>query len=219
MAVRWILLTVLVAVCAPTVGAGRTIVVLGDSLSAAYGINTDQGWVHLLAGQLQSAGYDVEVINASVSGETTSGGLTRLPGLLEAHEPAVLILELGANDGLRGLPLDVIEDNLQAIIEEARRAGARVLLIGMRIPPNYGPRYSEGFFQLFQRVAEELDVALLPFLLEGVAEREEWLQADRLHPTAAPQALLARRVRAALEPLLPTPDRQTPQPDAQGQGR
>lgn len=177
--------------------------ILGDSLSAAYGIPVEAGWVARLQDDLRAQDNECTVVNASVSGETTAGGLTRLPGLLTRHRPDVVVIELGSNDGLRGTPLAAIEENLEALVTLAQEAGARVLLLGMRMPPNYGPQYSERFFDLFGQVAARRDAALVPFFLEGVATREDWMQADRLHPTAAPQALLAERVGRALEPLLP----------------
>lgn len=179
-----------------------TILVFGDSLSAAYGIDSEQGWVSLLQRQLRDDGFAHRVINASISGETTAGGLRRLPDALEKWQPTLLILELGANDGLRGKPLKTIRDNLAQIIRTAHNANCRVLLLGMHIPPNYGPRYSDGFHALFEQLASEYSVALLPFLLADVATRSDWMQRDGLHPTADAQPTLLAHVWGVLEPLL-----------------
>ncbi|HXZ93750.1 MAG TPA: arylesterase [Burkholderiales bacterium] len=182
--------------------AGKTILVYGDSLSAAYGIALDQGWVALLGKRLAAEGDDYSVVNASISGEITSGGLTRLPEALERYRPAILILELGANDGLRGLPLAQMKANLDAMIREAQRAGARVLLVGIRMPPNYGPEYTERFAATFADLARARRVALVPFLLEGFAAREELFQGDRMHPSAEAQPLMLENVWRPLAPLL-----------------
>ncbi len=182
---------------------GAGIVVLGDSLSAAYGLDhVQQGWVHLLDRRLREKGYKHPVINASISGETTAGGLSRLPALLTQHKPDVLVLALGANDGLRGLPLDQMTNNLKRMIQLCRQAGARVVLVGMRIPPNYGARYSQRFETTFRRLAEQERTALVPFLLEGMAEQRRLFQADQLHPTAAAQPTLLENVWHGLQPLL-----------------
>lgn len=178
------------------------LLVLGDSLSAGYGIAPEQGWVHLLRQRLNERGVALEVVNASVSGETTSGGLSRLPALLETHQPVVVLIELGANDGLRGTPLNIVRSNLVALVQAAQQGGARVLLIGNRLPPNYGPQYTEAFFDLFAQVAEEQDVPLVPFLLEGVAQDWDLMQNDGYHPTAQAQPLLLERVWPVLQPLL-----------------
>ena len=180
----------------------RTILVFGDSLSAAHGLRTEQGWVALLQKRLQTQGYEYETVNASASGETTSGGLARLPRTLELHKPAILILELGANDGLRGLPLKTIRDNLTSLIELAQHAGARVLLIGIRIPPNYGPRYGNEFADLYRDLATHFQLPWVPFLLEGVALNRQLMQADGLHPTAAGEPAVLDTVWHVLEPML-----------------
>jgi len=182
--------------------AGKTILVYGDSLSAAYGIPRDRGWVTLLDKRLAAEGYDYSVANASISGETTSGGLARIGKVLARLRPSVMILELGANDGLRGLPVTEMRNNLAAMIERAKKAGARVLLIGMRMPPNYGPDYTEAFAAAYSELARRERVALLPFLLEGFAEREDLFQGDQMHPTAAAQPLVLENVWKALRPLL-----------------
>jgi len=176
--------------------------VYGDSLSAAYGLSQEQGWVALLQERLTQRGNHFKVINASVSGETTDGGLRRLPETLERVKPNLVILELGGNDGLRGFPLPVIRNNLTAMVKAAQDAGAEVLLVGMRIPPNYGTRYAEGFHQLYQKVAETEKTALVPFLLEQVALDDNLMQDDQIHPTAAAQPLILDTIWAHLEPLL-----------------
>jgi acyl-CoA thioesterase-1 len=175
---------------------------LGDSLSAAYGLQPEQGWVALLQQRLRSQGYEYQIINASVSGETSSGGLQRLPHLLAAHAPAVVLLELGANDGLRGLPLQTVHDNLAQMITLARDAGARVLLIGIRLPPNYGPRYGNGFADMYAQLAQAQQVPWVPFLLEGVALNPTLMQADGLHPVAAGEPRVLDVVWPHLVPLL-----------------
>ena len=180
----------------------RTILVLGDSLSAAYGLSADQGWVALLQKRLHERGYGYEVVNASVSGETTSGGLQRLPRALELHKPGIVILELGANDGLRGLPLATASGNLRRMVGLARQANARVLLVGMKIPPNYGPRYTEEFAQMFSDIARSSDLPLVPFLLQSVALDPSRMQADGLHPNARGEPAVLDTLWAQLEPLL-----------------
>ncbi|GAA4338891.1 arylesterase [Pigmentiphaga soli] len=188
---------------AAAAGSGTPrLLVLGDSLSAEYGLARGTGWVALLAQRLQQRRLDYEVVNASISGETTSGGVSRLPALLAQHRPAVVVVELGSNDALRGLPLAMTEQNLRTLVASSQKAGARVLLVGMRIPPNYGRDYTERFRQVFQKVAAEQHVPLVPFLLEGMAEHIELFQADRLHPVAEAQPRLLDNVWSQLEPLL-----------------
>lgn len=184
---------------------GKTILVFGDSLSAAYGIAAKRGWVALLAERLQREQLDYNVVNASISGETTAGGVSQLPRALARNKPAVVILELGANDGLRGLPAKAMENNLAAMIAMAKNAGARVLLVGMRVPPNYGPQYTDEFAATFPRLARQQKIALAPFLLEGVAEDLSLFQADRIHPTEAAQTILLDNVWKSLRPLLRSP--------------
>ncbi|AUM01484.1 MAG TPA: arylesterase [Pseudothauera hydrothermalis] len=179
-----------------------TILVWGDSLSAGYGLRPDQAWPTLLQTRLAREGFPHRVVNASVSGETSAGGRSRLPAALARYRPDVLILALGANDGLRGLPPEHLADNLGAMIEAAHRAGARVLLAGMQMPPNYGPVYTRRFAETFARVAQAHKVALLPFLLEGFAERRALFQPDGLHPTADAQPLILDNVWPRLMPLL-----------------
>ncbi len=182
--------------------SGPVLLVVGDSLSAEYGLSRGSGWVQLLADRLRDSGSDYTVVNASISGETTSGGKTRLPSLLKQHQPRIVVLELGANDGLRGLPVNVMKDNLAAMIRMCQAAGAKVLLIGIRIPPNYGREYTERFFGTFGALAREYKLALVPLLLEGFTESLEWFQADRIHPTARAQSRMLDNVWPHLRPLL-----------------
>jgi len=183
-------------------GDPAPILVVGDSLSAAYGIARDEGWVALLERRLRVQGYGQPVVNASVSGDTSRGALARLPALLERHRPGIVVIEIGGNDGLRGLPLDVMRSNLTSMIEAAQKADARVLLLGMRIPPNYGPRYADGFQEIYEELSERYGTALVPFLLEGIALDPKLMQDDGIHPRAEAQALMFDRVWPALEPLL-----------------
>ena len=169
----------------------QTLLVLGDSLSAGYGMAPESTWVHLLDEKL---GDEHTVVNASISGETSRGGLERLPGLLEEFDPAVVVLELGANDGLRGYPIQRTTNNLREMIELSRQAGANVVLVGIRLPPNFGSRYTEPFFNQYAQLAEEYDVPYLPFLLEGVAQYQELMQGDGLHPTAEAQPVIRDNV-------------------------
>lgn len=185
-----------------SLAAANSLLVLGDSLSAGYGLAPDEGWVALLAQRLEQRGESWRVINASISGDTTAGGRARLPAALARHQPDVLILELGANDGLRGLSLDAMKDNLDAMIAQVRATGARVLLIGMRMPPNYGPRYTERFATIYAELAAEHGIPLVPFLLERVALDAGLMLDDNLHPNARAQTLLLDTVWPALEPLL-----------------
>jgi acyl-CoA thioesterase I len=183
----------------------RTIVVLGDSLSAGYGITVQQGWVNLLAQRLASEGYGYKVVNASVTGETTLGGVSRLPRVLELHKPEIVIVELGGNDGLRGLPLANSRENLQRAITLARAAQAKVLLVGMMIPPNYGPRYAQEFRDIFAGLATRNSVALVPFLLDEVALKPEFMQDDGIHPNAKGQPRMLENLWPRLKPLLVAP--------------
>jgi acyl-CoA thioesterase I len=180
----------------------RSILVYGDSLSAAYGIAQARGWVALLGERLKRERPDYSVVNASISGETTAGGRTRLQGALERHKPAIVVLELGANDGLRGLPLKQMQENLAAMIREAQAAGARVLVVGMKMPPNYGPDYTRDFEAAFAQAARRHKAALVPFLLEDFAEKPELFQSDRIHPNEAAQPLMLERVWKELRRLL-----------------
>ncbi|MFA5914087.1 MAG: arylesterase [Burkholderiales bacterium] len=182
--------------------AGGTILVYGDSLSAAYGLAQNAGWAALLQARLQQKRLDYTVSNVSVSGETTSGGATRIADALKAHKPRVIIVELGANDGLRGLPPQEMRANLAKIVSASRRARARVLLVGMRMPPNYGETYTRQFAEVYADVAREYKTALVPYLLQGMDQRRELFQADDMHPTAAAQPILLENVWKALLPLL-----------------
>lgn len=179
------------------------VLVMGDSLSAAYGIPVERGWVRLLAQRLAQEGVRAQVVNASISGETTQGGVTRLPAELARTRPAVVVLELGANDGLRGQSLDAMGENLRRMIRMSQAAGARVLVLGMRIPPNYGPQYGERFHHTFDAVAKEAGVPVVRFFMEKVALKTDLIQSDGLHPTAEAQPLLLETVWPAVRPLLP----------------
>jgi acyl-CoA thioesterase-1 len=178
------------------------ILVYGDSLSAAHGIAVDEGWVSLLASRLQQEGYGFRVVNASISGETTTGGAARLPHALATHQPSVVIIELGANDGLRGLPLPTTRANLDSMLSLAATEHRAVLLVGMRMPPNYGERYTQGFAALYPELARAHHAALVPFLLQGVAEKPALMQADGLHPNERGQPVLLDNVWPVLRPLL-----------------
>lgn len=179
-----------------------TLLVVGDSISAGFGLETGQGWVKLLENRLQEQGLPCSVVNASISGDTSAGGLSRLPGLLERHQPSLLILELGGNDGLRGLPLEKLKQNLAAMIEQARQIGAQVVLLGMRVPPNLGPRYTEGFAAVYRQLAQEQQISWVPFLLEAVWDKPDWMQKDGIHPSALGQSQLLDNVWPVLKPLL-----------------
>ena len=183
----------------------RTILVLGDSVSAGYGLANGESWVALLQARLKAQGYGYRVVNASVSGETTTGGLARLPRALTLHRPAIVILELGGNDGLRALPLETSHSNLEKMILAAKTAGARVLLLGMKIPPNYGPRYSEGFEKMFRDLASRHRLAFEPFFLDKIALAPGMMQDDGLHPTAKAQPVMLETMWPALLPLLERP--------------
>ena len=185
--------------------AAPVVLVVGDSLSAEYGLARGQGWVALLIQRLEQQRVAAQVINASISGDTTSGGRARLPALLKQHKPSVVVIELGGNDALRGLPLASTEQNLVAMVQASKAAGARVLLVGMQVPPNYGRRYTEDFSALFATVARNEKVALVPFLLAGVADgpqAEALFQADRIHPKAEAHPRMLDNVWPQLQPLL-----------------
>ena len=179
-----------------------TILVFGDSLSAAHGLSQQQGWSSLLEKRLRDEGFDYGVANASISGETTSGGAGRIEGALKAHKPDVVVLELGANDGLRGQSLEIMKRNLEAMIDASRKAKAEVLLVGMRLPPNYGPSYTEKFHRTYIDVARAKKTAIVPFLFEGFGEDPKFFQSDRVHPTGEAQALMLDAVWKGLKPLL-----------------
>jgi acyl-CoA thioesterase-1 len=187
---------------AASAAPGNTLLVYGDSLASAYGMPAQYGWVALLEERLKREHPDYSVANASISGETSAGGLARIGKVLEREKPAIVILELGANDGLRGLPVAAMKKNLSAIIERSQKAGARVLLIGMRLPPNYGDNYTRAFERAYAELAKQHRTALLPFLLEGFGDKAELFQADRIHPTETAQAAVLKNVWRALAPLL-----------------
>ncbi len=207
---RWLGTAIATAVAATGIGgyafgadtSGPVILVLGDSLSAGYGLPQGTGWVDLLTSEMARATPAFKVVNASVSGETTLGGRNRLPALLAQHRPAVVVIELGANDGLRGTDLATTRRHLEAIVAAAQGAGARTLVIGMRLPPNYGPQYTQGFFDLFGAVAKRTGSGHVPFLLDGIAENRAAFQEDGIHPRADVQPRLLDNVRPALLPLL-----------------
>ncbi len=191
----------LLVLAAPALAA-RTVMVFGDSLSAAYGLASDEGWVSLLARRLAASRPAWQVSNASISGETTAGGLRRLPEDLARHRPSIVVIELGANDALRGQPIDAIRANLERMIRLVRRAHAEPVLVGIMIPPNYGIDYAREFRELYPAVAKKDHVALVPFLLAGIAEHRDLFQADQLHPIAAAQPRILDNVWSVLEPLL-----------------
>lgn len=178
------------------------IVILGDSLSAAYGMETRQSWPVLLQERLTQNGYIYRVFNSSIAGDTTQGGLARLPRLLEKHVPDIVILELGGNDGLRGLPIEVTRANLSSMIEQSQSTGASVILAEMKIPPNYGRTYTEKFNAMYTSLSAQYGISLLPFLLQDIALEEGLMQADGIHPTALAQPLIVEQVWAVLKPLL-----------------
>ena len=179
-----------------------TILVYGDSLSAAYGIAQERGWVKLLESRLKSEKRNYSVANASISGETTSGGVARMKAALERHKPSITVIELGANDGLRGLPVAEMRRNLNAMIAQATAAGSRVLLVGVKMPPNYGADYNRAFDSAFTDLAKEHKTGLVPFFFAGFADKREYYQPDNLHPTAAAQPILLENVWKALKPML-----------------
>lgn len=195
-------LLLIAAQAAATQASAGVILVLGDSLSSAYGIDVDAGWVQLLRDRLQARGENYRVVNASISGDTTDGGAARLPAAISKHDPDVVVVELGGNDGLRGLPLEVTRANLERIIVDSKKAGARVLLLGMRLPPNYGPAYTQAFYSIYEELAQRYDVARVPFFLEGVGGVDGMMQSDGIHPLANAQPVMLDNVWPHLEPLL-----------------
>ncbi len=180
----------------------KTVLVMGDSISAAYGMSLEEGWVALLAGRLADSHPGYQVVNASISGETSAGAAARLPALLEEHRPSVVIIELGGNDGLRGYPVTRLRDNLANMAQQSKAVGAGVLILAMEIPPNYGSRYTRSFRESFTQVAQDTGSQLSPFMLDGVATDQELMQDDGIHPTVAAQPLLLDNVWPHLEPLL-----------------
>jgi acyl-CoA thioesterase-1 len=197
-----LLVTLLLASTGATATSGRTLLVYGDSLSAAYGLRADQGWVALLQKRLDEQGYGYRVVNASVSGETTSGGRARLQRALEQHRPEIVVLELGANDGLRGLPMASTRSGLEMMLDVVRASGAKVLLIGIQLPPNYGPQYTRAFATMFADLAKARELSLVPFLLDGIALDATLMQEDGLHPNAAGQPRALDNVWPHLQKLL-----------------
>ncbi|MFC1690352.1 arylesterase [Pseudomonadota bacterium] len=185
--------------------AAPAIVILGDSLSAAYGMEINQSWPSLLQQRLTENGYAYRVFNSSIAGDTTQGGAARLPRLLDRNQPDIVILELGGNDGLRGLPIEVTGKNLSTMIEQSQSAGASVILSEMRIPPNYGRTYTEKFNTMYTTLAQQYGISLLPFLLDDIALEPGLMQADGIHPTARAQPLILDKVWLQLEPLLNQP--------------
>lgn len=198
----WWLSAGLALYCLAQSAAAGTLLVVGDSISAGFGLDSRLGWVSLLQQRLKDEGYADQVINASISGDTSAGGQARLPALLVAHKPSLVVLELGGNDGLRGLPPHQLQQNLASMIDQAREAGAKVVLLGMRLPPNYGVRYTSAFAQVYERLSTEKQVALVPFFLDGVGGVPQMMQADGIHPTVGAQPRLLENAWPAIKPLL-----------------
>lgn len=198
----WFLSAALALMCMAQTATAGTILIVGDSISAAFGLDTRLGWVSLLEQRLSKQGYDDQVVNASVSGDTSAGGLARLPALLAAHKPEVVILELGGNDGLRGQLPAQLKQNLAGMIDASQKAGATVLLLGMQLPPNYGVRYTQAFAEVYRQLGSEKKVPLVPFFLEGIGGHPELMQADGVHPAVGAQGKLLDNVWPALKPLL-----------------
>ena len=198
----WFLSAGLALMCMAQNAAAGTVLIVGDSISAGFGLDTSKGWVALLAQRLKKEGFDDSVVNASISGDTSAGGLARLPAVLAAHKPDVVVIELGGNDGLRGQPPAQLQQNLASMIDQSRAGGAKVLLLGMQLPPNYGPRYTKAFTEVYGLLAKEKNVPLVPFFLEGVGGHPELMQADQLHPSVGAQGKLLENVWPTLKPLL-----------------
>ncbi len=192
----------MLAASASAYSAPKTVLVLGDSLSAEYGLARGAGWVALLEQKLKAEKIDARIVNASISGETTSGGRARLPALLTQHKPQIVVIELGANDGLRGLPVAAAETNLRQMATLSQKQDAKVMLIGMRMPPNYGRAYTERFFNMYQNLAKEVKAPLVPFMLEGVADKPALFQADRLHPTAQAHPIILNNIWPTFKALI-----------------
>lgn len=203
-ALQMLLALMLASIAMTAHSASKTVLVLGDSLSAEYGLIRGQGWVSLMQKEMGKERIEAQVVNASISGETTSGGKARLQTLLDKHHPSIVVIELGGNDALRGLSLAATRDNLQAMANESKKAGAKVLIIGMQIPPNYGADYAKRFAALFADVAKESKSSLVPFMLAGVAQRSELFQADRIHPTAEAHPIIFNNIWPQLKRLLST---------------
>lgn len=198
----WFLSAGLALMCMAQNAAAGTVLIVGDSISAGFGLDTRKGWVALLEQRLKQEGFDDKVVNASISGDTSAGGLARLPAALATHKPDVVVIELGGNDGLRGQPPAQLQQNLASMIQQSRDSGAKVLLLGMQIPPNYGKRYVEAFAKVFGDVAQKEKVPFVPFFLEGVGGHPELMQADGLHPAVVAQDKLLENVWPTLKPLL-----------------
>jgi acyl-CoA thioesterase-1 len=198
----WFLSAGLALMCMAQNAAAGTVLIVGDSISAAFGLDTRQGWVTLLEQRLKDEGFNDKVINASISGDTSAGGLARLPALLTEHRPDVVILELGGNDGLRGQLPTQLQQNLASMIDSSKASGAKVLLLGMQLPPNYGVRYTQAFAEVYSNLASDKKIALVPFFLQGIGGIPELMQADGLHPAAAAQGKLLENVWPTLKPLL-----------------
>ena len=200
--VRSIVLSALFLLTLPALASQNTVLVVGDSLSAAHGVPSETAWVELLRDRINSRELNWTVVNASIGGETTDGGLRRLPGLLETHDPNIVIIELGGNDGLRGFPPNVIESNLANMIEQVRGIGATPLLVGMQIPPNYGQRYTTMFADIFPTLSDRYNTPLVPFFLDGIYDQDGLMQGDGIHPTEDAQPRLLDNIWPKLEPLL-----------------
>ncbi|MFG0681555.1 arylesterase [Pseudomonas sp. xss_4] len=198
----WLISAGLALYCLAQSATAGTVLIVGDSISAGFGLDTREGWASLLQTRLRQEGFDDKVVNASISGDTSAGGQARLPALLAAHTPEVVVLELGGNDGLRGQPPAQLRQNLAAMIDQSRQAGAKVLLLGMQLPPNYGVRYTTAFAEVYKELAKDKQVALVPFFLEGVGGVPELMQADGIHPAQGAQQRLLENAWPALKPLL-----------------
>ena len=200
---QWIATIGLLVLCSIGQVQAATVLVVGDSISAAFGLETQEGWVALLQQRLLVRDAEFNVVNASISGETTGGGLARFPQLLVEHQPDYVIIELGGNDGLRGLSLAQMSSNLTHMVQQAKQQDTTVLLLGMRLPGNYGQRYTEAFYNVYQQIAEQEKVAVVDFFLDGVGGVDGMMQADGVHPTQQAQALLLKNVWQGFVPLLP----------------
>jgi len=198
----WLLSAGLALLCMAQNAAAGTVLIVGDSISAAFGLDTRQGWVALLEKRLRDEGFKDKVVNASVSGDTSAGGQARLPALLSEHKPSLVVLELGGNDGLRGQLPTQLQQNLASMIDKSRASGAKVLLLGMQLPPNYGARYTKAFAQVYSDLAMQKNVPLVPFFLEGVGGHPELMQADGIHPAQNAQGQLLENAWPAIKPLL-----------------
>jgi acyl-CoA thioesterase-1 len=213
------LVFLLVLVNLPLSASANTILVVGDSLSAAYGMPVEQGWVRLLQQRLATEYDAYTVVNASISGDTTANARNRLPQALTRHQPAIVVLELGGNDGLRGLSTAEMKGNLAAMIQTVRQHEAEVLLIGVQLPPNYGPRFTQQFHAVYHELAQEYGLALVPSLVDGVGTRTDLMQADGIHPNSKAQPLIVTRVWQQLRPLIDAMQTQTPAAADTGAGR